>query len=77
VSNYSVHEAKTHLSKLIAAALEGQEVIVQRGAHPIVRIVPLAPPERRIFGAFKGQIAMDSRLDDPLPDDELRAWNGK
>ncbi|HUO13121.1 MAG TPA: antitoxin [Caulobacteraceae bacterium] len=72
---FSVHEAKTNLSKLIAGALAGDEVVIARGRVPVVRIVPVAPRGRRCFGALKGQIVVDARFDEPLPDDELAAWN--
>ncbi len=75
MAHFSVHEAKTNLSKLIAAALEGGDVVIARGSVPVVRLVPIIPVGKRSFGAFKGRIAMDSRFDEPLPDDELRGWN--
>lgn len=71
---FSVHEAKTNLSKLIAAALEGEEVVIARGSVPVVRLVPVAPEGRRCFGALRGRISIDARFDEPLPDDELRGW---
>ena len=41
MAHFSVHEAKTNLSKLIAAALEGGDVVIARGSVPVVRLVPL------------------------------------
>jgi prevent-host-death family protein len=75
MTQFSVHDAKTNLSKLIAAALEGGDVVIARGAAPVVRLVPVVPIGKRCFGALKGKIAMDARFDDPLPDDELNGWN--
>ena len=75
MAQFSVHEAKTNLSKLIAAALEGGEVVIARGKVPVVRLVPVAPRGRRCFGALKGKIAIDARFDEPLPEDELGGWN--
>jgi prevent-host-death family protein len=72
---FSVHEAKTNLSKLIAAALEGGDVVIARGAMPVVRLVPVVLFGKRCFGALKGKIAIDARFDEPLPDDELSGWN--
>ncbi len=43
----TVHEAKTHLSRLIAQVLAGGEVTIARGKEPVVRIVPIEPPKRR------------------------------
>jgi prevent-host-death family protein len=74
MAQFSVHQAKTNLSKLIAAAMEGADVVIARGAVPIVRLVPVAPRGKRCFGALKGKIAIDSRFDEPLPDDEQIGW---
>lgn len=71
----SVHEAKTHPSRLIAEALEGGDVLIARGSIPVVRLVPIEPRGRRQFGALKGRISVDTRFDEPLPQDELDAWN--
>jgi prevent-host-death family protein len=75
MAQFSVHEAKTNLSKLIAEALEGGEVVIARGSVPVVRLVPVEPPARRRFGALRGKIAIDARFDEPLPEDELGGWN--
>ena len=68
----SIHEAKTHFSRLIQRALSGEEIIVARGKEPVVKIVPIpgAQKERRLGGA-KGivkQISPD--FDDPLEEFE-------
>lgn len=76
MAQFSVHDAKTNLSKLIASALEGGEVVIARGSVPAVRLVPVAPKGKRQFGALKGRIAIDARFDEPLPDDELAGWTG-
>jgi prevent-host-death family protein len=74
VAQFSVHDAKTNLSKLIAAALAGGDVVIARGSVPAVRLVPVEPRGKRVFGALKGKIAIDSTFDEPLPADELDAW---
>jgi antitoxin (DNA-binding transcriptional repressor) of toxin-antitoxin stability system len=75
MAQFSVHDAKTNLSRLIADALAGGDVVIARGNIPVVRLVPLEPRGRRQFGALKGKIATDQRFDDPLPDDELGGWD--
>lgn len=75
MTQFSVHDAKTNLSRLIAEALAGGDVVIARGNVPAVRLVPVEPRGRRQFGALKGRIAMDERFDEPLPDDELASWN--
>jgi len=75
MAQFSVHDAKTNLSRLIADALAGGEVVIARGKVPVVRLVPVSPRGKRQFGALKGRIAVDARFDEPLPDDELAGWN--
>ena len=78
---YTVHEAKTHLSKLIERAERGEEVIIARGDKPAVRLTPAGEPVKRKsgrrFGAYAGLIPdfPDSFFFDPLPEDELKLWN--
>jgi antitoxin (DNA-binding transcriptional repressor) of toxin-antitoxin stability system len=75
---FTVHQAKTNLSKLIAAALEGEEVVIARGDKPVVRLTPLIPASRkRVFGAFKGQFELPDAFFEPLPDEERALWNGE
>ena len=71
----TVHQAKTTLSKLIQHVLAGEEVVIARGAMPVVRLVPLAaePPERK-FGSLRGKLTVSPRFFEPLPPDELAAW---
>lgn len=74
MAQFSVHDAKTNLSRLIADALAGGEVVIARGNVPAVRLVPVNPRGKRRFGALKGKITIDTRFDEPLPDDELEGW---
>lgn len=76
MAQFSVHEAKTNLSRLIADALSGGEVVIARGNTPVVKLVPVTPIGKRQFGALKGKIAIDARFNEPLPADELDAWEG-
>jgi prevent-host-death family protein len=75
MTQFSVHDAKTNLSRLIADALAGGEVVIARGNVPVVRLVPINPVGRRTFGALKGKIAIDARFNEPLPEDELGGWD--
>src|SRR5262249_16465965 len=78
----TVHAAKTHLSRLIAKACAGEDVVMGRGKTPVVRLVPIAPsgpkiPQGRIFGAAKGLFKLDDSFFEPLPDEELALWEGR
>lgn len=66
----NVHEAKTQLSRLIQAALEGEEIIIARNRKPLVRleVLPEARTRRRIGGARGLIVRMDESFDEPLSD---------
>jgi len=50
----NIHEAKTHLSKLLARVEAGEEITLARAGKPIARLGPVPPPRRRRPGRFKG-----------------------
>jgi len=75
MAQFSVHDAKTNLSRLIAEALAGGDVVIARGSVPVVRLVPVEPQGRRVFGALKGRITLDKTFNETLSDDELDGWN--
>jgi prevent-host-death family protein len=70
----NVHAAKTNLSRLIEQAEAGEEVIIARNSEPVVKLVPISPKPKRVFGALKGKISLTPEFFEPLPDDELEAW---
>jgi prevent-host-death family protein len=71
----TVHTAKTTLSRLIAAAEAGEEVVIHRGRTPVARLVPFATrtPTRR-FGALAGKVHVTDAFFDPLAPAEIAAW---
>lgn len=78
---YTVHQAKTQLSKLLAQAEAGEEVIIARGKAPSVRLTPIAKPESperspRTPGAWKGRFEWTDSFFDPLPAEEQALWDG-
>ncbi len=78
----NVHEAKTHFSKLLDRAHAGEEIIVAKAGKPYARLVKIEAPEAVPFqrkpGGWPGLGDIpDSVWFDPLPDDELDAWEGK
>jgi antitoxin (DNA-binding transcriptional repressor) of toxin-antitoxin stability system len=76
----TIFEAKTNLSRLVQQALQGEEVQITTGRErkPLVRLVPIEPPTvgRRI-GFLEGQGDVGPEFFEPLPEDELRQWNGE
>ncbi len=72
----TIHQAKTNLSSLLRKAANGEEVIIARGKKPVARLVPIGPVSgKRVPGALKGLFEIGPEFFEPLPDDELEAWN--
>lgn len=64
----NVHEAKTHLSRLLERVERGEEIVIARAGKPVARLVPIEPVvRRRPIGRYRGQIWMSEDLDEPLP----------
>lgn len=65
----NIHEAKTHLSKIIDRVLEGEEVIIARNNKPLVKLVKIAPAKKkRQIGRWKGRLEISPDFDAPLDD---------
>lgn len=69
----NVHQAKTHLSRLLAQVEQGEEVVIARNGKPVARLVRLQCQGKPQFGSWKGRIALDDSFFDPLPEEELSA----
>ena len=75
MASVKVHEAKTNLSKLIEQACRGEEIIIARGATPVVRLVPVGKVRgRRQPGALRGKLQVGPEFFEPLPPEVLSAW---
>ena len=71
----NIHQAKTHLSRLLAQVAAGEEIIIAKAGKPIARLVPITPPRGdRILGAEAGRVTIAEDFDAPLPDDLLAAF---
>ena len=73
----NVHEAKTHLSRLLVQVEAGEDVVIARSGMPVARLVRVQKRGKRQFGSMKGRIKFDDRFFDPLPEEELAAWEGR
>ena len=74
----NIHEAKTHLSKLLQRVIAGEEIVIAKSGRPVARLVPFAPiPKQRTAGSAKGKIWIAPDFDAPLPDDLLKAFEGE
>ena len=77
MSVVNVHEAKTHLSRLLAQVEAGEEIIIARNGTPVARLVRCKKRGKRQPGTWKGLIELDDSFFDPLPEEELAAWEGE
>lgn len=69
----NVHEAKTHLSRLLERAHGGEEIILAKAGKPYARLMPLESDKpRRIPGRLKGSLT--DAFFEPLPEEELKLW---
>ena len=72
----SVHEAKTNLSKLIEAALRGEQVVITRHGVPVVEVVP-SKRKQVTFGSLAGLVGEPpDDFFEPMSEEELRDWEG-
>ena len=68
----NVHEAKTHLSRLLDQAMAGEDVVIMRSGRRLVRLVPVdQAPLRRELGTAKGEFVVPDDFDAPLSDEIL------
>jgi prevent-host-death family protein len=70
---YTVHQAKTHLSRLLKEAEAGKEVVLMRGKKPVAKIVPVETTASRkdLAGAYAREVHWDDDAFDPMTDEEL------
>ncbi len=73
----NIHEAKTHLSRIVDEVAAGKEVIIAKAGRPMARLVPLAGASRaKQLGLLRGNVAIPDDFDAPLPDKALREFDG-
>ncbi len=73
----TIHVAKTQLSRLIEAALAGEEIVIAKGDKPVVRLVPI-PQGKFKFGVLEpGALGEGPDFFTPMDEDELAAWEGR
>jgi len=71
----TIHKAKTELSKLIEKACRGEEIVIARGKKPVVRLVAIKDTKgQRKPGALRGKLKVGPEFFEPLPPEELDAW---
>ena len=65
----NIHEAKTHLSRLLERVRQGEEIVISKAGTPIAKLSPIQQrPTRRVPGMDKGKVVIHPDFDDPLPE---------
>jgi prevent-host-death family protein len=74
----NIHEAKTHLSRLLQRVAAGEEVTIARSGVPVARLVAVEPEKKAVrpLGMDRGRIWIADDFDAPLPDDLLKEFYG-
>ena len=78
MKSVNVHEAKTHLSRLLRRVARGEEIVIAKAGKPVARLVPISPHGGidAILGIDKGRIWISDDFTGPLPDGILDAFEG-
>ena len=74
----NIHQAKTHLSRLLQRVAAGEEVTIARSGVPVARLVAVEPEKKNLrpLGMDRGKVWIADDFDAPLPDDLLQAFYG-
>ena len=72
----NVTEARTNLSRLLRRVESGEEIIIVRDGEPVARLAPVQKQGKPRPGVFKGKFFLPDSFFDPLPEEELKAWEG-
>jgi prevent-host-death family protein len=74
----NIHEAKTHLSRIVDDVAAGAEVVIAKAGKPMARLVPLTSvPRPKKLGLLKGKIRVPDRFNEPLPETVLEEFEGR
>lgn len=71
MTEVNIHEAKTHLSRLLERVAQGEEIIIAKAGRPVAKLIKIQPRARRVLGSATGAIRFRRGWDAPLTDREL------
>ena len=71
MAEVNIHEAKTHLSRLLRRVAAGEEITISRAGRPVAKLVPVGAPARRRLGIDEGLFSVPDDFDAPLAPDVL------
>ena len=73
----NIHEAKTHFSRLVERAMQGEETVIGKAGKPVARLVPYREERTpRVPGGWKGRVRIAEDFDE-LPDEVAAAFRGE
>jgi prevent-host-death family protein len=72
----NIHEAKTHLSRLVRRVQSGEEIVIARGGKPVARLVAVEPSTRRALGRDRGRFTVPDDFNEPLDPSMLAEFEG-
>jgi prevent-host-death family protein len=76
MTEVNIHEAKTHLSRLLNRVRAGEEILIAKAGKPIARLVPWREPlKNRVSGLDRGVFTVPDDFDAPLPDEILKGFS--
>ena len=77
-STVNIHEAKTHLSRLLERVSDGEEIVIAKAGKPVARLSSVDAKRKALpYGMLKGKLKIRAGFDDPLPDDFIAALEGR
>jgi prevent-host-death family protein len=78
MTEVNIHQAKTHLSRLLARVAAGEEIVIAKAGKPVARLVPFRNAKgKRLLGMDKGLFKVPKDFDAPLPEDVLKSFEGE
>ena len=78
MTKVNVHEAKTHLSRILERVASGEEIVIAKAGKPVARLVGVAGARRpRVPGTLRGKIRIAPDFDAPLPDEMLDEFENR
>jgi prevent-host-death family protein len=71
----NIHEAKTHLSRLLERVAAGEEIVIAKAGTSVAKLSPIKVKHKALpYGMLKGKLKMKAGFDDPLPDDFIAGF---
>ena len=75
MAEVNIHEAKTHLSRLLLRVADGEEIVIARAGKPVAKLVPVDPKPQRLIGQDDGLFDVPDDFDAPLPEEVLALFH--